>query len=88
MFFGREQELSELGELWKKTSSSFVVCSGRRRIGKSTLVEEFAARSKCRFIEIVGLAPDEGAAAQEFLRTPVGADGAAERSGGLLGEGL
>ena len=60
MFFGREQELSELGELWKKTSSSFVVCSGRRRIGKSTLIEEFAARSKCRFIEIVGLAPDEG----------------------------
>ena len=33
--------------------------SGRRRIGKSTLVEEFARRSGVRFIEIVGLPPDE-----------------------------
>ena len=36
-----------------------VVISGRRRIGKSTLVETFAERSRCRFIEIEGLAPDE-----------------------------
>ena len=30
---------------------------GRRRIGKSSLIEEFARRSKCRFFELVGAAP-------------------------------
>ena len=58
MFVGRQNELDTLARLWRKDSASLVVCSGRRRIGKSTLIEEFAARSKCRFIEIVGLAPD------------------------------
>ena len=58
-FVGREQELSELNELWERRSSSFVICRGRRRIGKSTLIEEFAARSRCRFVEISGLPPDE-----------------------------
>ena len=45
--------------IWRKSSSSLVVISGRRRIGKSTLVEVFAERTKCRFIEIEGLAPDK-----------------------------
>ena len=58
-FVGREQELSELNELWERRSSSFVICRGRRRIGKSTLIEEFVARSRCRFVEISGLPPDE-----------------------------
>ena len=57
-FFGREQQLEKLDALWRKDSSSFVVVAGRRRIGKSTLVEEFARRSRCEFIELVGLAPD------------------------------
>ena len=38
--------------------SSLVVVSGRRRIGKSTLIERFAEKSRCRFIEIEGLPPD------------------------------
>lgn len=58
-FIGRKVELETLARLWRKSSPSFVVCSGRRRIGKSTLIEEFAARSGCRFIEIEGLAPDK-----------------------------
>ena len=58
MFIGRGYYLDTLMALWRKPSSSLVVVSGRRRIGKSTLVEEFASRSKCRFIEIEGLAPD------------------------------
>ena len=58
-FFGREAYLDKLDALWRKSTSSFVVVAGRRRIGKSTLVEEFAARSNCEFIEIVGLPPDE-----------------------------
>ena len=60
MFIGRKEELDWLEGLWRKPSPSLVVCSGRRRIGKSTLVEKFAERSKCRFIEISGLAPEEG----------------------------
>lgn len=58
-FIGREEELAKLRALWRKSTSSFAVVAGRRRIGKSTLVEEFARQSSCRFIEIVGLPPDE-----------------------------
>ena len=58
-FIGRDEELEWLDGLWAKPSASLVVCSGRRRIGKSRLIEEFAARSRCTFIEIAGLAPDE-----------------------------
>ena len=57
-FIGRVAYLKKLEALWRKTSASFVVVAGRRRIGKSTLVEEFARRSGCAFIEIVGLPPD------------------------------
>ena len=57
MFIGREDDLHGLADLWKKNSASLVTCRGRRRIGKSTLIEEFATRSRCRFIELVGEAP-------------------------------
>ena len=68
MFIGRKEELEWLDGLWSKSSSSFVVCSGRRRIGKSTLIERFAERSGCRFIEISGLAPEEGMTDEKQLR--------------------
>ena len=58
-FLGRETYLDKLNTLWRKSSSSFVVVAERKRIGKSTLVEEFAALSKCDFIELVGLASDQ-----------------------------
>ena len=57
MFFGRTSQLEELTELWQKDTASLVSCQGRRRIGKSRLVEEFAARSGARFIAIAGLPP-------------------------------
>jgi AAA+ ATPase superfamily predicted ATPase len=41
-FIGRTFELKELRALWNKQSASLVVIKGRRRIGKSRLVEEFA----------------------------------------------
>ena len=59
-FWGREEELSELEALWGKRSGSLVTCRGRRRIGKSTLIEEFARRSKAKFIKIEGLRPKPG----------------------------
>lgn len=57
MFTGRKKELEQLSSLWKKQTSSLVVCQGRRRIGKSTLIREFAQNSKARFLEFTGLAP-------------------------------
>ena len=60
MFFGREKELQSLSELWEKPGASLVVCRGRRRIGKSTLVGEFARVSGARFIKFEGLAPRTG----------------------------
>ncbi|MCR5839994.1 MAG: ATP-binding protein [Kiritimatiellae bacterium] len=42
MFVGRDYQIDLLSSVWDKDSSSLVVVSGRRRIGKSTLVERFA----------------------------------------------
>jgi uncharacterized protein len=43
-FIGRKEELETLSSLIKKRSASLVVIKGRRRIGKSRLVEEFSKR--------------------------------------------
>ena len=59
-FFGREEELAQLGDLWAKRGASLVTCRGRRRIGKSTLIEEFALRYGARFIKLEGLRPKPG----------------------------
>ena len=40
-FFGRENLMRTLDELWGKSVPSFVTCRGRRRVGKSTLIEHF-----------------------------------------------
>ncbi len=66
-FLAREGELAELHELWGKPGASLVVCRGRRRIGKSTLVEHFARQSKCRFIKLEGKAPEPGQTNQDQL---------------------
>ena len=41
-FFGRQLELELLNNLLTKKTASLVIIKGRRRIGKSRLVEEFA----------------------------------------------
>ncbi|MBF0197066.1 MAG: ATPase [Planctomycetes bacterium] len=58
MFIGRERELGLLKELQQQGGASLVVCRGRRRIGKSTLIQESA--KDCEFINLYGLAPREG----------------------------
>lgn len=60
MFYGREEQVARFASLWRKPVASLVVCRGRRRIGKSTLIERFARTSGARFVKIEGLAPDEG----------------------------
>jgi AAA+ ATPase superfamily predicted ATPase len=54
-FVGRKQELSRLKELLNKSTASLIVVRGRRRIGKSRLLEEFS--KPYRFIRISGLPP-------------------------------
>ena len=59
-FFGRERQLEDLKGLWGKRVSSLCTCRGRRRIGKSTLIEQFAKISNARFIKIEGVRPKDG----------------------------
>jgi len=70
IFVGRKSELAELTQLQQRNVASMVIIQGRRRIGKSRLVEEFAKDQ--RFFEITGLAPSDHITAQmqrdEFAR--------------------
>ena len=59
-FFGREDLIEALMSLWGKKVGSLCTCRGRRRIGKSTLVEHFAQLSEARFIRIEGVKPQDG----------------------------
>ena len=42
MFIGREKELSKLNQLYKSRAFQFPVIYGRRRVGKTALINEFA----------------------------------------------
>ncbi len=67
MFYGREDLIDALFRLFRKRTSSLVTCRGRRRIGKSTLIERFAERSEARFIKIEGLRPKKGLSNEDEL---------------------
>ena len=56
-FIGREKELERLKLLLKKRVASLVVIRGRRRIGKSRLIEEFGADLPCHIL--AGLPPSK-----------------------------
>ena len=56
MFVGRDFELGQLGRLERLKKAALVVCRGRRRIGKSTLIQQFG-RKYGQFSEFQGLAP-------------------------------
>ena len=58
MFVGRNEELAQLARIKDLKKASLIVCRGRRRIGKSTLIEQFG-QSVRRFLEFQGLAPRE-----------------------------
>ncbi len=60
MFVGRSEYINDLNALWRKSSSSLVACRGRRRIGKSTLIEHFAKSSAEIFYSFEGLPPRKG----------------------------
>jgi len=67
MFVGRKEELKSLEALLRKKTPSLVTCRGRRRIGKSTLIREFAKRAD-RLIAIEGLPPRIGLSNSDQLK--------------------
>ena len=62
-FLGRKHELSRLGWLKRLKQASLVVIKGRRRIGKSRLVQEFSKGKK--LISLSGLPPAPGMTEQK-----------------------
>lgn len=70
LFVGRKKELEDLKLLLSRRLAALVVIKGRRRVGKSRLIEEFA-KSK-HFLRFEGIAPTRATTAQsqrdEFAR--------------------
>lgn len=65
LFIGRKRELEHLNSLHDRKMPSLVVIKGRRRVGKSRLILEFASKSpKNKFWSFAGLAPQDGMTAQ------------------------
>ena len=83
-FFGREDLISQMDNLWAKRVPSLVTCRGRRRVGKSTLIAEFARRSDAVFIKLDGLRPEKGMSNEDQLR--FFADKLGEQTGRLTQE--
>lgn len=61
-FIGRKGELARLQTALRRKTASLIVLKGRRRIGKSRLVLEFAKDLPC--LRFVGLPPDDNVTAQ------------------------
>jgi AAA+ ATPase superfamily predicted ATPase len=66
LFIGRKNELQQLKSLQSKKNSNLVVLRGRRRIGKSTLIQKFSEHFPL-FVEIQGLSPSQFSTNQEQL---------------------
>lgn len=64
-FIGRKRELEQLSRLLNKPTASLVVVKGRRRIGKSRLIQEFGKSMK--MFTFSGLAPTEKMTLKEQL---------------------
>jgi len=62
-FIGRKSELNDLGLLLKKKTASLVVIQGRRRIGKSRLIQEFGKNQ--HFYPFSGFPPAPHTSEQE-----------------------
>ena len=61
VFIGRKNELDRLKALHKKKTPNLVVVKGRRRVGKSRLINFFASMcQENRLWDFAGLAPQDG----------------------------
>ena len=65
-FIGRQREIQRLKELQAKKTASFVLVKGRRRVGKSRLIQEFSQYFDT-FYSFSGLPPDKKTKARHQL---------------------
>jgi uncharacterized protein len=65
-FIGRQAELARLVETTRKKSASFIVVKGRRRVGKSRLIEEFSKLFDHYYV-FTGLPPEQHTTAEHQL---------------------
>jgi len=63
-FIGRSLEYQRLVSFLKGSVASFIIIKGRRRVGKSTLVERFAKEFPKHYV-FTGLAPEKGITSKE-----------------------
>jgi len=54
-FYGRENELKELNGFYRKSGFKFIVVYGRRRVGKSTVIQRFIDKGKKPNISFMSL---------------------------------
>ncbi len=64
-FIGRQREIELLHGLRNKSTSSLIVVWGRRRIGKSRLIEEFMRQEGVKGLTFTGLPPEQTVTAQD-----------------------
>jgi AAA+ ATPase superfamily predicted ATPase len=67
-FVGRDSEIKELEGFLRAMKSSLIICRGRRRIGKSTLIQQIGNKAN-HFIEIQGLSPRENITLKDQLES-------------------
>lgn len=65
-FLGRQDELQRLQEAKRKKTASFIVVKGRRRIGKSRLIEEFGKEFE-QYYCFSGIPPTDSTASKSQL---------------------
>ena len=54
MFVGRQAELKRLGDAYSTGTFQMAVIYGRRRVGKTTLISEFARDKRTIFFTALG----------------------------------
>ena len=63
-FYNREKELELLEKAWRSRGADFVVISGRRRVGKSRLIEEFTEGKNA--VNVLVVPKEEKQVAKDF----------------------
>lgn len=77
-FYGRECELEELNNLYKKEGFKFVVVFGRRRVGKSSLIQKFIDEDKKSNISFMALEQNDKQNLDSFSKVVIDKYGAAK----------
>lgn len=67
MFIGRERELASLERLYKSDKFEFAVVYGRRRVGKTALINHFIEEKKA--IYLMGVESSEKQNLENFSRS-------------------